>query len=147
VPLGPAPRHRKPSALRLPLRAQPQPHAQRARLAAPVAATAPAASTASPESPAAGKPTVLVAEKLGAAGLALLRDSEMEIDALLARADHALYAAKARGRDRVEIADSDRSQAWQPGIPLPRPPSLQEPVLVSPSLVPDERVRSKVGIH
>jgi len=81
------------------------------------------------------------------AGLALLRDSEMEIDALLARADHALYAAKARGRDRVEIADSDRSQAWQPGIPVPRPPSVQEPVLVSPSVVPDDRVRSKVGIH
>jgi hypothetical protein len=81
------------------------------------------------------------------AGLALLRDSEMEIDALLARADHALYAAKARGRDRVEIADSDRSQAWQPGIPVPRPPSVQEPVLVSPSVVPEDRVRSKVGIH
>ncbi|XP_066346135.1 D-3-phosphoglycerate dehydrogenase 3, chloroplastic-like [Miscanthus floridulus] len=65
-----------PSAVRLPLRAQP--HAQRARLAAPVAAAAPAASTASTESPAAGavagKPTVLVAEKLGAAGLALLRE-------------------------------------------------------------------------
>jgi hypothetical protein len=71
----------------------------------------------------------------------------MEIDALLARADHALYAAKARGRDRVEIADDDRAQAWQPGIPLPRPPALQEPVLVpSPSLVPGAGVR-KVGIH
>ena len=67
-----------PSAVRLPLRAQPHAHAQRARLSAPVAAAAPAASTASPESPAAGavagKPTVLVAEKLGAAGLALLRE-------------------------------------------------------------------------
>jgi D-3-phosphoglycerate dehydrogenase / 2-oxoglutarate reductase len=67
-----------PSSLRLPLRAQPHAHAQRARLAAPVAAAAPAASTASPESPASGavpgKPTVLVAEKLGAAGLALLRE-------------------------------------------------------------------------
>ncbi|XP_066348153.1 D-3-phosphoglycerate dehydrogenase 3, chloroplastic-like [Miscanthus floridulus] len=78
--LLPSPRPRAaaaaPSAVRLPLRAQP--HVQRARLAAPVAAAAPAASTASPESPAAGavagKPTVLVAEKLGAAGLALLRE-------------------------------------------------------------------------
>jgi D-3-phosphoglycerate dehydrogenase len=72
-----------PASLRFPLRAhhqQPHPHAlalaQRARLpAAPVAA---AASTASPDAPASGavpgKPTVLVAEKLGAAGLALLRE-------------------------------------------------------------------------
>ncbi|TKW06974.1 hypothetical protein SEVIR_7G276300v4 [Setaria viridis] len=70
-----------PAFLRLPLRAhQPQSHAQRAaRLpAAPVAAAAPAASTASPDAPSSGavpgKPTVLVAEKLGAAGLALLRE-------------------------------------------------------------------------
>ncbi|RLM74541.1 hypothetical protein C2845_PM15G23600 [Panicum miliaceum] len=65
-----------PASLRLPLRAQA--HAQRARLPAPLAAAAPAASTASPEAPASGavpgKPTVLVAEKLGAAGLALLRE-------------------------------------------------------------------------
>ncbi|KAF8762790.1 hypothetical protein HU200_009100 [Digitaria exilis] len=66
-----------PSFLRLPL--LPRAHAQRARLLAPVAAAAPAApSTASPDAPAAGfvsgKPTVLVAEKLGAAGLALLRE-------------------------------------------------------------------------
>jgi hypothetical protein len=59
---------------------QPHSHAQRAaRLpAAPVAAAAPAASTASPDAPASGavpgKPTVLVAEKLGAAGLALLQE-------------------------------------------------------------------------
>jgi diguanylate cyclase (GGDEF)-like protein len=78
------------------------------------------------------------------AGLAVLHDSEMEIDALLARADHALYAAKARGRDRVEIADSDRAHAW----PMPRPPAVQEPVLVSsPSMVPDANVRSKVGVR
>ncbi|KAL6651527.1 hypothetical protein ACP70R_010452 [Stipagrostis hirtigluma subsp. patula] len=68
-----------PSVLRLPLRAtQAHAHAQRARLAVPVAAAAPAASTASPDAPATGavpgKPTVLVAEKLGAAGLALLRE-------------------------------------------------------------------------
>ncbi|KAJ1273208.1 hypothetical protein BS78_06G261700 [Paspalum vaginatum] len=70
-----------PSVLRLPLRAPAAPRAQRAgrRPAAPVAAAAPpAASTASPEAPAAGavpgKPTVLVAEKLGAAGLELLRE-------------------------------------------------------------------------
>lgn len=61
-----------PSLLRLPLRA-----ARRGRLSAAAAAAAPAASTAAPSEPAAGavpgKPTVLVAEKLGAAGLELLR--------------------------------------------------------------------------
>jgi diguanylate cyclase (GGDEF)-like protein len=78
------------------------------------------------------------------AGLAVLHDSEVEIDSLLARADHALYAAKARGRDRVEIADSDRTYAW----PMPRPPAVQEPVLVSsPSMVPNANVRSKVGVR
>jgi diguanylate cyclase (GGDEF)-like protein len=78
------------------------------------------------------------------AGLAVLQDSEVEIDTLLARADHALYAAKARGRDRVEIADSDRAHAW----PMPRPPAVQEPVLVSsPSMVPNANVRSKVGVR
>ncbi|SRR5579885_360617 len=78
------------------------------------------------------------------AGLAVLHDSEVEIDTLLARADHALYAAKARGRDRVEIADSDRAHAW----PMPRPPAVQEPVLVSsPSMVPSANVRSKVGVR
>jgi len=64
-----------PAFLRLPHREQAHARAQRARLPAPLAA---AASTASPEAPASGavpgKPTVLVAEKLGAAGLALLRE-------------------------------------------------------------------------
>ena len=81
------------------------------------------------------------------AGIALLHNSEMEIDTLLARADHALYAAKARGRDRVEIADTDRSQAWQPGVPIERPPTVQEPVLVSSPPTAYENVRAKVGIH
>jgi diguanylate cyclase (GGDEF)-like protein len=81
------------------------------------------------------------------AGIALLQNSEMEIDSLLARADHALYAAKARGRDRVEIADTDRSQAWQPGVPIDRPPTVQEPVLVSSPPTAYEGVRTKVGIH
>ncbi|XP_015691599.2 D-3-phosphoglycerate dehydrogenase 3, chloroplastic-like [Oryza brachyantha] len=63
-----------PSVLRLPLRA----HGRRGRLAVSAGAAAPAASTAAPSEPAtgavAGKPTVLVAEKLGAAGLELLRE-------------------------------------------------------------------------
>ncbi|KAM0857275.1 hypothetical protein ACQ4PT_048550 [Festuca glaucescens] len=76
--LLPASTHRRaaalaPSAVRLPIHAR---TAHGARICA--AAAAPAASTASPPSSAAvaveGKPTVLVAEKLGAAGLALLRE-------------------------------------------------------------------------
>lgn len=60
-----------PSTLRLPLRA----HSLRARLSVSAAAApAPAASTASDAAAVPGKPTVLVAEKLGAAGLALLRE-------------------------------------------------------------------------
>lgn len=81
------------------------------------------------------------------AGIALLHNSEMEIDSLLARADHALYAAKARGRDRVEIADTDRSQAWQPGGPVERPPTVHEPVLVSSPPTAADNVRAKVGIR
>jgi diguanylate cyclase (GGDEF)-like protein len=81
------------------------------------------------------------------AGIALLHNSEMEIDTLLARADHALYAAKARGRDRVEIADTDRSKAWQPGVPIERPPTVQEPVLISSPPTAYENVRVKVGIR
>src|SRR5262249_10106208 len=48
------------------------------------------------------------------AGVALLSVAESDIDALLARADQALYLAKAKGRDRVEIAEVDRPRAWQP---------------------------------
>lgn len=72
------------------------------------------------------------------AGIALLHHNEKEIDSLLARADHALYAAKARGRDRVEIADVDREKAWRPAEPI-----------WSPTLVPkpEEVILPKVGIH
>ncbi|XBI59384.1 D-3-phosphoglycerate dehydrogenase 1, chloroplastic [Aegilops tauschii subsp. strangulata] len=62
------------SALRLPARAR----ANRGRICVSAPAAPAAASTASPPATAAvaveGKPTVLVAEKLGAAGLALLRE-------------------------------------------------------------------------
>lgn len=72
------------------------------------------------------------------AGIALLHHGETEIDSLLARADHALYAAKARGRDRVEIAEIDRAQAWRPAEPE-----------WSPALAPklDIVPQPKVGIH
>ncbi|KAG8066482.1 hypothetical protein GUJ93_ZPchr0004g38911 [Zizania palustris] len=63
-----------PSVVHLPVRA----NGNRASLSVSAAAAAPAASTAAPSAPAngvvAGKPTVLVAEKLGAAGLELLRE-------------------------------------------------------------------------
>ncbi|KAM3390581.1 hypothetical protein ACQJBY_012277 [Aegilops geniculata] len=64
------------SALRLPARARAR--ASRGRICVSAPAAPAAASTASPPATAAvaveGKPTVLVAEKLGAAGLALLRE-------------------------------------------------------------------------
>ncbi|KQJ85000.1 D-3-phosphoglycerate dehydrogenase 1, chloroplastic [Brachypodium distachyon] len=73
--LLPASHHRAASSLRLPVRARAAPGARSIRASA---ATAPPAATASPPSSASGavegKPTVLVAEKLGAAGLALLRE-------------------------------------------------------------------------
>ncbi len=82
------------------------------------------------------------------AGLAVLHTSEADIDSLLARADQALYVAKAQGRDRVEIAELDRVHAWHPtntewGY---EPESVLMP---SPAIAPDavRRTRSKVGIH
>jgi len=68
------------------------------------------------------------------AGIALLAASEAEIDSLLARADQALYVAKARGRDRVEIAEVDRPRAWQPAA------AEWSPALARAGIVPDALV-------
>ncbi|HLL27521.1 MAG TPA: GGDEF domain-containing protein [Xanthobacteraceae bacterium] len=91
------------------------------------------------------------------AGIALLPASEADVDALLARADQALYVAKARGRDRVEIAEVDRPHAWQPAEEEEwvRAPAASgkvarsAPRLVpSPALAPgDVTPIRKVGIH
>jgi diguanylate cyclase (GGDEF)-like protein len=92
------------------------------------------------------------------AGIALLTASEADVDSLLARADQALYVAKARGRDRVEIAEVDRPRAWQPAEgewspALARagltPDALAPPTLVpSPALAPGEAMPiRKVGIR
>jgi diguanylate cyclase (GGDEF)-like protein len=92
------------------------------------------------------------------AGIALLTASEADVDSLLARADQALYVAKARGRDRVEIAEVDRPRAWQPAEgewspALARagltPDVLAPPTLVpSPALAPGEAMPiRKVGIR
>ncbi len=68
------------------------------------------------------------------AGIALLAASEADIDSLLARADQALYVAKARGRDRVEIAEVDRPRAWQPAA------AEWSPALARAGIVPDALV-------
>jgi len=83
------------------------------------------------------------------AGIALLHKSEADIDSLLARADQALYVAKAQGRDRVEIAELDRALAWQPAKTgwnhEPEPIGLVPNPTIAPA--PSDMARPKVGIH
>jgi len=90
------------------------------------------------------------------AGIALLTAAESDIDSLLARADQALYVAKARGRDRVEIAEVDRPHAWSAAAGERRLTAAgvdadaltAEPLVPSPALAPGEVVPiRKVGIH
>jgi diguanylate cyclase (GGDEF)-like protein len=91
-------------------------------------------------------------------GIALLVAAESDIDGLLARADQALYVAKARGRDRIEIADVDRPRAWHPGDGEWRPAVARasaepggrkvEALVASPAIAPGELLPiRKVGIH
>lgn len=75
------------------------------------------------------------------AGIALLAVAEADIDSLLARADQALYVAKARGRDRVEIAEVDRPRAWQPAA-VEWSPALARAGIVPDALVPASLVPS-----
>jgi len=89
------------------------------------------------------------------AGIALLSAAESDIDGLLARADQALYLAKAKGRDRVEIAEVDRPRAWQPAaeewtpVTAVRGAGHLEPATLAsnPPLSPDVVPIRKVGIH
>jgi diguanylate cyclase (GGDEF)-like protein len=92
------------------------------------------------------------------AGIALLTASEADVDSLLARADQALYVAKARGRDRVEIAEVDRPRAWRPAedewSPALAPVGVEPGALASATLMPSRALASgdgvpirKVGIH
>jgi len=52
------------------------------------------------------------------AGVTITLDSTANLDTLLAEADEALYAAKANGRNRVEVASRHN---WQPPLPEPAP--------------------------
>ena len=92
------------------------------------------------------------------AGIGLLTASEADVDSLLARADQALYVAKARGRDRVEIAEVDRPRAWRPAedewSPALAPTGVEPEVFAPVTLVPRAALAPgsvtpirKVGIH
>jgi diguanylate cyclase (GGDEF)-like protein len=92
------------------------------------------------------------------AGIGLLVAAEADVDSLLARADQALYVAKARGRDRVEIAEVDRPRAWRPAedewSPALAPVGVEPGTLAPATLVPSPALAPgsvtpirKVGIH
>jgi diguanylate cyclase (GGDEF)-like protein len=92
------------------------------------------------------------------AGIGLLVAAEADVDSLLARADQALYVAKARGRDRVEIAEVDRPRAWRPAedawSPALAPVGVEPETLAPATLVPSSALAPgsvtpirKVGIH
>jgi diguanylate cyclase (GGDEF)-like protein len=92
------------------------------------------------------------------AGIGLLVAAEADVDSLLARADQALYVAKARGRDRVEIAEVDRPRAWRPAedewSPALAPVGVEPRTLAPATLVPSPALTPgsvtpirKVGIH
>ena len=76
-------------------------------------------SAQSPAIPALRQSTSLSARVTASFGVATLPDDALDVDGLLRLADRALYAAKQRGRNRVE-AVSAAGVALDEGTPLPR---------------------------
>ncbi len=58
------------------------------------------------------------AEVTGSVGVAELRAQDEDLKALIQRADLALYRAKHRGRDRVEVAEDEAGPAREPVVEL-----------------------------
>lgn len=73
-------------------------------------------------------------------------DEPVEIETLLGRADEALYVAKARGRNRVEVADSYSPQRPHPSTPelsadrrgVAAPAAGALAAIVGPGIVPEQ---------
>ena len=92
-----------------------------------------------------------VSVSIGVAGVAA--DEETSVETLLTRADEALYVAKARGRNRIEVADAyvdpRRSAVRSNGPDVAEPLAPPLVVVGSPSVLPaagpDETIRPAVA--
>ena len=70
-------------------------------------------------------------------------DETAEIETLLTRADEALYVAKARGRNRVEVADGYLGRSRERTKEDLAPPDAAA-LVASPGIVPAETTLSDV---